>query len=580
MTELRIQLLGGFSVSIDGHPLEGATWQHRRAADLIKLLALSPNHRRSREQVINTLWPDLAGDAGGNNLRKAVYHARRALQREDALLLDAGYVILCPHWHISTDAAEFESAATLALDSTDRALCRTASHLFAGDLLPSDRYEPWVEPHADRLRNLFLGLLRTTEQWERLVSANPIDEQAHREVMKQHLREGRRAEAYLQFESLRKALREELGVGPDPATVRVYEEVLAREGPAAGDPAVHVNALIAQALGSLNRMELDQARDAAEEARRLAIGLEMGRAVGESSGILGMIAHMRGEWRARFREEFEDVIQGNPRLAPFVFDAHLCFAEFWLHGAEGSAAAARFARDLLAAGSDAESLPGRALATLMLAAAELLSGQLEDAESDVVTALRMHQEAGLRCGYIVCLERFADVDIARGHPAKASRSLTRAIGLAKRSPMCSHLLVRGWGGLVRAAGDPSKSKAIIDAGDRELAMHEICEPCSMTYRVAAAVASANTGDVERAERYLEDADRIAGMWRGGAWTAAVWEARARVRIACGEVRQGTALLDEAAGLFNRLGRPLDEARCRRSVSLRSRPRPQGNRSRH
>lgn len=567
MTELRIQLLGGFSVSIDGRPLEDATWQHRRAADLIKLLALSPHHRRSREQVIDTLWPDLAGDAGGNNLRKAVYHARRALQHEDAVLLDAGYVILWPHRHISTDAAEFESAATAALDSSDRALCQTASQLFAGDLLPGDRYEPWVEPHAERLRTLFLELLRTTEQWRRLVNANPLDEQAHREVMKQHLRDGRRAEAFVQFETLRKALREELGVGPDPATVRVYEEVLAKEGPAACDPAAHVNALIAQALGSLNRMELDQAGEAGEEARRLAIGLEMGRALGESSGILGMIAHRRGEWRARFREEFEDVIHGNPRLVPFVFDAHLCFAEFWLHGSEGSAAAASFARDLLAAGTDAESLPGRSLATLMLAAAELLSGHLEDAESHVVTAMRMHQEAGLRCGYIVCLEWFAEVDIARGRPARAGRSLTRAVGLAKRSPMCSHLLVRGWGGLVRAAADPSKSKALIDAAERELASYEICEPCSMTYRVAGAVASADAGDVERAERYLEDADRIAGMWRGGAWTAAVWEARAHVRLACGEVRQGTALLDEAAGLFNRLGRPLDEARCRRAVTV-------------
>ena len=94
-------------------------------------------------------------------------------------------------------------------------------------------------------------------------------------------------------------------------------------------------------------------------------------------------------------------------------------------------------------------------------------------------------------------------------------------------------------------------------------------PCSMTYRIGAAMACATLGHLDRAEKHLEDADRIAGMWRGGAWNAAVWEARARVRIARGDVRQGAALLEEAADLFMRLERPLDEARCRQAVALQA-----------
>ncbi len=87
----------------------------------------------------------------------------------------------------------------------------------------------------------------------------------------------------------------------------------------------------------------------------------------------------------------------------------------------------------------------------------------------------------------------------------------------------------------------------------------------MQFRVRAAIALAQTGDIDRAAAYLDVADRIAGMWRGGGWTAAVWEARASLRSANGDSAHAAALLAEAADMFKRLGRPLDEARCLRQA---------------
>ena len=52
------------------------------------------------------------------------------------------------------------------------------------------------------------------------------------------------------------------------------------------------------------------------------------------------------------------------------------------------------------------------------------------------------------------------------------------------------------------------------------------------------------------------------MWQGGPWRAAVWEARAQVRLAEGEGRQAVALFTEAADLFAGVGHRLSEARCR------------------
>ncbi|MGH7821795.1 MAG: BTAD domain-containing putative transcriptional regulator, partial [Candidatus Binatia bacterium] len=67
-------------------------------------------------------------------------------------------------------------------------------------------------------------------------------------------------------------------------------------------------------------------------------------------------------------------------------------------------------------------------------------------------------------------------------------------------------------------------------------------------------------------RYLDDAERIAGMWQGGPWVAAVWEARGELRLAEGDPSQAAALFKEAADGFARVGRTLDEERCRTAAN--------------
>jgi hypothetical protein len=42
---VRVRLLGGFSVSVGPRTVEEGRWRLRKAASLIKLLALAPQHR-------------------------------------------------------------------------------------------------------------------------------------------------------------------------------------------------------------------------------------------------------------------------------------------------------------------------------------------------------------------------------------------------------------------------------------------------------------------------------------------------------------------------------------------------------
>ena len=65
---VRAWLLGGFWVSVGSQTIEQDQWRLRKAASLVKLLAIAPGHRIHREQVMNLLWPDLGRKTASNNL--------------------------------------------------------------------------------------------------------------------------------------------------------------------------------------------------------------------------------------------------------------------------------------------------------------------------------------------------------------------------------------------------------------------------------------------------------------------------------------------------------------------------------
>jgi two-component SAPR family response regulator len=65
---VRVRLLGGFGVWVGPLLMEEDRWRLRKARSLIKLLALAPGHHLHREQVMETLWPELGLHKASNNL--------------------------------------------------------------------------------------------------------------------------------------------------------------------------------------------------------------------------------------------------------------------------------------------------------------------------------------------------------------------------------------------------------------------------------------------------------------------------------------------------------------------------------
>ncbi len=108
---VRIRLLGDFRVSVGSRTVEVGQWRLRKAATLVKLLALASGNRLHREQAMELLWPDLAPRSAANNLHQTLHAARRTLEPDAAdfryLILRDELLFLCPDGALRVDVDAF-----------------------------------------------------------------------------------------------------------------------------------------------------------------------------------------------------------------------------------------------------------------------------------------------------------------------------------------------------------------------------------------------------------------------------------------------------------------------------------------
>jgi DNA-binding SARP family transcriptional activator len=248
-----IRLLGGFEVSVNGTPTPEGGWRRRTAAALVKVLALAPGHRLHREHVIDMLWPDEPPADAAPKLHKAAHYARGAAGRPDAVVLRNDTVQLFPTAELSVDALVFDELSRRAISSRDPAIARAAIGQYPGELLPEDRYEEWAGERRELLRLRHLNLLRLTGQWLLVSELDPSDEEAHLELMRDHLANGDSSAAIQQYEQLERVLDRDLGVTPGEAA-RALRGNIDTSAPAPRTTADDLQHLVAE-LAELTRRQ-------------------------------------------------------------------------------------------------------------------------------------------------------------------------------------------------------------------------------------------------------------------------------------------------------------------------------------
>lgn len=237
---LRIHLLGRFEVLRDGVPLPPQAWRRRRPADLLKLIALAPDHRLSRDQVIDALWPEKEPSAGANNLHRALYDLRLVLGGR-YVELQGAFVVLADGAWVDVDA--FEAAVAAGGEEAHR----VAVALYHGDLAPEDPESPWLQSRRRLLRSRFAEVAVAVAHeavargaaaeavtiLRRLLAADPAAEEGHRLMMELLASGGSRSQALRQYDEAARALRA-AGRGLPGEALRTLRDAIERRelGPA------------------------------------------------------------------------------------------------------------------------------------------------------------------------------------------------------------------------------------------------------------------------------------------------------------------------------------------------------------
>jgi DNA-binding SARP family transcriptional activator len=292
LPDLQVELLGRFRVTVGTRVVPESAWRRRKPAALLKLLSLAPGHRLQREQAIELLWPDLDPVAAAANLRKALHHARRALDPGDGahVIASIGEVLSLPSEGLSVDVDTFFAAVAHARRTRDVDAYSRAVDLYGDGLLPDDRYEDWAGAPRDELQLEFVAILEelaamleargdldgAVRAVRRVVAAEPLREDPHSWLIRLEALRGRRSDAVRAYENLRALLEDQLGTEPSPETQRLYEEVRANQ---ALDP--ELSAELWERVGDLRLLSGDttgaarafgaalQAADASEARVRL-----------------------------------------------------------------------------------------------------------------------------------------------------------------------------------------------------------------------------------------------------------------------------------------------------------------------
>jgi class 3 adenylate cyclase/DNA-binding SARP family transcriptional activator len=241
------RLVGTFGVALDGEPLADRALGSRKARTLLKVLAAARGRLVPMDALIEALWVEEPPRRAEANVATLVSRLRGALGAEAIDGGRHGYRLLAASSDVE-DAEGFVEEAEARLAAGQPALALSAARaalevLDAGSALSDAAGQEWavelgreVERLLRRARSagwgagLAIGEARPALAWSQdAVAADPLDEDAHRAVIRCYHHLGEAGEALRAYERLRTVLAEELGADPGPETEALYQAVLRGE---------------------------------------------------------------------------------------------------------------------------------------------------------------------------------------------------------------------------------------------------------------------------------------------------------------------------------------------------------------
>ncbi len=248
--QLRVTTLGTFTIWRGDEQVPGNSWNREKARQLFQVLVTNRGTPLSREQIAETLWPNLDPETSNRNFRNVLNALYHVLEPDREPGSDSAYVMregsnytLRLDADLWLDAEEFlrtiQKAEKLIENFPKKAMphLEYAMELYQGEYLPDVRYETWTSAererlavlflqNADRLSELLLGEKRYEEVIQlnlRILAQDNCWERAYRHLMLAYDRLGDRGQVGRIYQRCVHTLRSEIDVSPSSDTEALYE---------------------------------------------------------------------------------------------------------------------------------------------------------------------------------------------------------------------------------------------------------------------------------------------------------------------------------------------------------------------
>ncbi len=246
--QLCIRLFGGMEVTIGGEVISPKLFTKQKSKTLLAILAINLGHEVPRQMLLDTLWPNLIGDAPVNNFYSMWSILRKALRNENgecpylvrqqaSCMLDARYV--------TCDVASFENLCRSMMfdgvaSDTWPAMYLDLESIYAGELLPSEVRNEYIVRKRDSYRQRMVDALVSAahQMCERKEYRNALwfaraamskdskREDVYRALLEAQALAGQKTEAIETYVKCCNYMSEEYGVNPSQETIQLYESLV------------------------------------------------------------------------------------------------------------------------------------------------------------------------------------------------------------------------------------------------------------------------------------------------------------------------------------------------------------------
>ena len=243
MDELKIQMLGGFSLRLGKRELQDTDTRSKKVWVLLAYLIIHREQTVTQRTLIDLLWGDEPDSTNPENALRITMHRTRTLLEQLSPELGRGMILRRRggyQWNGGgeVDSERFEALCCQKAEDPDLRLrnLMEAISLYRGDYLPRQSGEVWVVSTAAYLHNLFVSaaqeavelLIQQGRSHEaagvcrRCLALEPCHEGFCRELMQLLAAAGDRRGAAEVYDRLSKRLFDDFGISPSEETRAVY----------------------------------------------------------------------------------------------------------------------------------------------------------------------------------------------------------------------------------------------------------------------------------------------------------------------------------------------------------------------